>query len=219
MSSSFRLKERKESGNWEFGSSPFDHYIIPFGECYPGDVATPIGRPDGVKVCHKSTFIPKDTLLENSKKGEKINGLYKSYNIYDPKREFQNRPFNPWPEGGQDRQNALLKDYIKVPIRYNGTGLENMEQISGEEFAYGWEVVNRPPEITQQELPWKPQNFDVTRLHSNQKGGDLRNELYYKYKHPAKNDYWHTKKVQGIYPNNLIPNETFLPGSTLTKNM
>ena len=221
MSSSYRLKKRIESGAFDFGSDPSTHYINPFTECHPGDLAIPIGREDGVKVCMKSQYQPKDTLLENAAKGKKINALYKSYNLYYPSAEFQNRPFNPWPEGGMDRQDLLRKDYIKVPIRYNGTGLENMRQISGQEFAYGWQVVNKPPVIPEQELPW-PNNFDVTFLHSTQNKGDLRDELYNKYKHPGqpggKQDFWHTKEVKAVYPENLARQYKTVMGSTLTKN-
>ena len=45
------------------------------------------------------------------------------------------------------RSSLYRKDYIKVPIRYNGTGLENMRQISGQDVSYGWQVVNKPPVI------------------------------------------------------------------------
>jgi hypothetical protein len=225
MSSSHRLKKRQQNQAFELGSNWDSHYIQPFVECYPGDFAIPIGRPDGVKICVKNrpTEMP-DPVVEAGKNGVKLNGLYKSYSPYNPPQQFQTRPFNPWPEGGMNRQEALLKDYIKVPIRYNGTGLENMGQISGQEFAYGWEVVNQPPTIPVQKLPWsipsnsnpRPKNnYDWTRLHSSQQRGDLRNELYGKYKHPAKTDFYHTKQVEAVYPENR-PNYTFIPGSIVT---
>jgi hypothetical protein len=196
MSSSYRLKRRKEDGVWDFG--PFwSHYVKPFNECYPGDLAIPIGNENGVKVCIRKEYLEqnkpkKDSLLEKSRKGEKVNGLYKSYNLYHPSAEFQNRPFNPWPEGGMDRQTLIANDYVKVPIRYNTTGFDNMRQISGEEFAYGWEVVDYP----------QPVNFEVTRLHSSREKGDLRGETWYTTKHPGKKDFYHTKEVLSQYPNN-----------------
>lgn len=220
MSSSYRLSRRINSGAWNFGSDPSTHYVIPWGICAAGDTAMEIDHPGGVKVCFKNRAQPKDSLLENAKEGKKVNGLYKSYNLYYPDREFQTRTEygSPWPEGGQNRQELLLKDYIRTPIRYNGTGLENMRQISGQEFAYGWEVVNKPPQIVQQNLPWKPQNFDLTRLNSNPSGGDLRNQLYNKYPHPEKTDFYHVNEVKAVYPNNLEYPYRFLPGSVLTHN-
>lgn len=220
MSSSYRLERRKEQGVWNFGPWE-DHYIASWGNCHPGDIAVPIGRDDGIKVCLKNRPPPQDPYFNALKSGEKVNGLYKSYNIYEPSAEFQNRPYNPWPEGGLDRDNAILKDYIKVPIRYNGSGLENMKQISGQEAAYAFQLVDRPPEIPVQELPWSipsesdpgwKANYDLTRLHSSPARGDLRNDLYNKYKHPFKTDFYHTHHVQGNYPNNRTQYR-FLSGS------
>lgn len=205
------MRKEQPGDPWDFGPY-WTHYVRPFGECWPGDVAVPIGGEGGVKVCLKrqyvatrqgipekylppkseqtEAFVQKDTLLENAKKGKTINGLYKSYNLYYPSAEFQNRPFNPWPEGGMDRREMISKDYIKVPIRYNTTGFDNMRQISGQEFAYGWEVVPNPP----------PVNFDVTRLHSSILRGDERNELWYTTPPSNKKDFYHTHQVKGNYP-------------------
>jgi len=197
-----------------------------------GDTAVPIGHPDGVKVCVKTrTESVPDSVVENSTKGNTINGLYKSYNLYYPSQEFQTRTSygNPWPENTMNHQENILKDYVKLPIRYNGSGFDNMRIESGAEFAYGWQVVNRPPIIPIQELPWSipstsnggkwKANFDLYRLHSNQRKGDLRNELYYKYNHPGtppgKTDYWHTHEVKANYPE-YQRTPTFLPGSTIS---
>ena len=197
MSSSYRLKRRKEDAEkWDFGPY-WSHYVKPFNECYPGDMAIPIGNEGGVKVCIRREYLErnkpkKDSLLERSKKGETINGLYKSYNLYQPDKEFQERPFNPWPEGGMDRETLIANDYIKSPIRYNTTGFDNMGQISQQEFPYAWQVTDFP----------QPINFDVTRLHSSQEKGDLRNELWYSTKHPNKRDFYHTRQVKSLYPDN-----------------
>jgi hypothetical protein len=227
MSSSYRLKERQATNAYEFGSDYASHYLAPWGNCMVGDTAVPIGRSDGVKVCVKTRteWVP-DSVVENSAKGNTINGLYKSYNLYYPPQEFQTRTIhgNPWPEGGMDRQENILKDYIKLPIRYNAYGFENMQIESGQETPYGWAITNQPPSIPIQELPWSiPSNtnptwhadFDVYRLHSTQRRGDLRNELYTKYPHPFRDDYWHTKQVKGTYPEYQQPTK-FLPGSKIS---
>jgi hypothetical protein len=231
MSSSYRLQRRNETDAFDFGPDWSSHYLNPFTNCYPGDFAVEIGQPGGVKMCikNRADSVP-DSLVENSAKGKKINGLYKSYSLYNPPQEFQTRTGeqggNPWPEGGSNRDEALRKDYIKVPIRYNGTGLENMQQISGQEFAYGWQVVDRPPTIPVQKIPWDiptrsdpnwRADFDVTRLHSTQQRGDLRDQLYQKYTHagvpPGKTDFYHARKVMDYYPE-YQRTPTWLPGST-----
>lgn len=225
MSSSYRLRKRQETNAFEFGSDWSSHYIRPFNNCYVGDMAVPIGRPDGVKVCvrNRQESTP-DSLVESSTKGNTVNGLYKSYNLYYPQREFQNRPFNPHPDAFMDQEDLINKDYLKLPIRYNGTGLENMGQESGQEFAYAWQAMDGPrPSIPIQKLPWSipsdsdPQwraNYDLTHLHSSPKRGDLRNELYDKYPHPPRNDYWHTTPVRANYPE-YAPQPRFLPGGTV----
>jgi hypothetical protein len=50
MTSSFRIKKMKESGIYTLGSI-FDVHLKQWGECHPDFEATPIGRPDGVKLC------------------------------------------------------------------------------------------------------------------------------------------------------------------------
>jgi hypothetical protein len=228
MSSSYRIKERQTGPAYQFGSTWYDHYLVPFGNCWVGDTAIPIGRPDGVKVCVKTRVdsVP-DSVVTNSAQGQTINGLYKSYNLYYPSMEFQNRTQygNPWPEGGMNRQENIQKDYIKVPIRYNSTGLENMGIESGQETPYAWAITNQPPTIPIQNLPWSVPSesnptwhvdFDVTRLHSTRKRGDLRDELYAKYNHPFRDDFYHTKQVKANYPE-YEPRPSFLSGSTVSR--
>lgn len=87
MSSSFRLRKRREIPQYYNLGFPYDekvifdgitpssmngiedHYVRPQGECHPDFVAHPIGRPDGVKLCIRR-LTPEKTRIDepNDKK-------------------------------------------------------------------------------------------------------------------------------------------------------
>lgn len=134
MTSSVLISKRLQEGAiWDFGDVS-SHYIRPVNDCFPGDVAIPIGNSWGAKICVRPQGLNQTNELNNlygdMEKYSKYAGLNRgSVNLYDPSIK---RPIQQWnPQRYEDRripnESLLLQnDYLRWPIRYNGTGLETM---------------------------------------------------------------------------------------------
>lgn len=153
MTSSFLIKKRLQEGPvWDFGDIS-SHYLMPFGDCLPGDVAIPIGNSWGVKVCKRPE--PENTqccgssnLNPQNPNGEnlRIRTLNRgSVNLYDPSLKVPVQQWNP--QRYEDRripnESLLLQnDYLRWPMRYNATGLETMHGTDGPNqqpfYSYGY---------------------------------------------------------------------------------
>ena len=95
MSSSYRLKKRKEIySNYNFGSE-FDHYIEPFRQCHPDYNGVLIGdNPHGVRVCVKKNIDSKPIDLVT------LPNFYKDEN-------YDNRAFK------ENNNNTITSEYFK----------------------------------------------------------------------------------------------------------
>lgn len=191
MSSSYRIKRRIDSvterGNQAYDFGPwYNHYIEPSAskECNPNYYGIPIGNQDGVKVCVRRVSGSPDYIVENQKKinNQDLTGYYKTFGLYDYTQKEQTRVYNTWPPGyWPNNEDSITKDYIRLPIRFNGTGLTDMKRKVRQNIPYGWDVVRDQPS----------DRYDKTKSFSSPYKGDLRNRLWAKY-HGGKG-------VNGIY--------------------
>lgn len=164
MSSSFRLKKRREAlETWSFGPDA-DHYIRPWAECHPDYTAIPIGNPDGVKVCvrnrssapppsplpprkyHKFASRPYDPGRKSPVHMTRLDQS-PAVQLYNPDRYVDRRA------PGQSYN--LAHDYLRPEVKYDGTGVFPNRTPSRDGtrfFEFGIEEVRDPPV------------FDITRL-------------------------------------------------------
>lgn len=140
MTSSFMLQERiKEKDRWTFQlpdnptmSGQDDHYLRPFGRCHPDFKEIPIGNPYGVKVCLRRTQQNGERIGDYKVPGDQNNGYYRgSVNLYNPRQQYPTQKWNPY--NYSDRripweQDLIREDYLRLPIKYNGTGLKLLNQ-------------------------------------------------------------------------------------------
>jgi len=157
MSSSFRLyKRRQDKDVWTIPGDSQAHYIRVVGECHPDYTALPIGNPDGVKICTRTTpemFIPPRPDPELG-----VNRYFK----------FASRLYEPWnpdpvqmrnPSAYKDRFGPhqgyyLAHDYYRSEVKYDGIGGYPMPTCYDKAlYEYGVAQIPDPPP------------FEINRLH------------------------------------------------------
>jgi hypothetical protein len=160
MTSSFRIKQRNKDNVWRFGPY-WSHYVKdqPGADCYPGDTAIPIGQPDGVKVCIK-TPEPGNNYMEYLTQPA-LQGYNRfSADLYDPTKVVATQISDIWKYRWRRMPNEpynISHDYVRLPIRYDSTGLEALYQVAKDGvpfYTYGVDEIEKPK-----------QNYDITRLH------------------------------------------------------
>jgi hypothetical protein len=190
MSSSFRLLQRRKQQNifgqktWYVGDpgrplgGDEDHYIRSFGDCVPGFEAYPIGNPEGVKLCVRrqgsSGCYLGDKLQVDNPHPSDYNG-YNKYqaDLYDPRKKTEVQMYNPQRYG--DRRTPfepefIQKDYLRLPIKFNGTGLNPTKTPNTDGYKYYEYAYDRSP---------PPPKYDVTRGIQPYPIWKARNEYHY----------------------------------------
>nr|QBK87007.1 MAG: uncharacterized protein LCMAC103_03510 [Marseillevirus LCMAC103] len=166
MSSSFRLKKRREAGAaYEFGALE-DHYIRPANECRPDFTAHPIGHPDGVKVCVRTVRErPRGPPRPNPAVTQ--NRYYKfASRLYEPAAPLPAQLYNPDRYGDRREPGQsynLARDYLHPEIKFDGTGVFPTRTPRNKGLA----PHGGPPfyEFGVSEIPGEPAPFNVARLH------------------------------------------------------
>lgn len=132
MSSSFHLKQRKESGKFVYPKTSFygDTYVRAVGECHPDFIAQPFGplaktHPrDAQKMCIRKNPFEKDDSMT-----VKLDPRFPSQNVYYKTKEldyYQNSVFRASKSSGIPDESFLLeKDYLRWEVPYNGLGIQN----------------------------------------------------------------------------------------------
>lgn len=197
MTSSFMLKKRIEQRDrWSFElpdnltmGGQDDHYLRPYERCHPDYMEIPIGDPYGVKVCMRRIQPNGKRIGDYSdvlKDADKNNGYYRgSINLYNPCQRYPTQKWNP--QNYSDRripweQNLIREDYLRLPIRYNGTGLKLLnqpaERTSGDEeknqkyrgfYKYGYSYTPKEDKLTGERVASRPDQsrpepkYDITR--------------------------------------------------------
>lgn len=193
MTSSFVLKKLSETpvnyspslpGNTLGGME--DRYIRILGECHPDFTAIPIGKPTGAKLCIRRTEADGRAigtkLLEASKQNIANNqGYFRGRpRLYDVNAEYPVQKWNP--QKYCDRRTPweselLRRDYLKMPIKYDGTGIklsrvpQDHDRAQNPYYSYGYSFTPDSDPYTgrriatdmSQTVP--PPKWDVTHLH------------------------------------------------------
>ncbi len=127
MSSSFRLKKRREAGAvYDFGP-PEDHYIRTTNECHPDYTAHPVGHPEGVKVCVRTVRARPPPRTPRPNPAVTQNRYYKfASRLYEPAAPLPVQLYNP--DRYADRREPgqsynLARDILRPEIKYDGTGI------------------------------------------------------------------------------------------------
>lgn len=141
MSSSYRLRRRRDDPTWQGMPAMEDHYILPQGECHPSYYAQPIGSPDGVKVCIRKpkvspapTPVPKSPTMTCSPSEYGTGAPFGGQCFREPVRTFD--MYTPGAEPRVTSQPDYLNDrrmpselrnidtnMYRKPTRYNATGI------------------------------------------------------------------------------------------------
>ena len=84
MSSSSSLKNRLNNHqDYNIGVTYDNSYLRPYNDCHPGDIARPIGRPDGPKICIRNpNSLPQAQNKESAHEHFLINKKNNRYNLY-----------------------------------------------------------------------------------------------------------------------------------------
>lgn len=197
MTSSFMVQQRLKNGQtWKFGDErdapglqtvmggSDNSYIRPWGNCVPGYKAYPIGFPDGVKMCVRQTTNNQDidqNIFDMGKNfSNQFNGYYRgSVNLYNPSLIFPVQDYNP--QFYSDRripweQDVLRADYLKWPVRYNGTGIRVLHAPAEKRdtghpyYQYGYDFTPKHEDpatgmrTTHSNKSFPEMKYDITRL-------------------------------------------------------
>ncbi len=165
-----------------------DRYLKLQGECHPDFTSSPIGHPQGVKMCTrivdgkgKPVVDGKVEDKERILREQGPRGYYRGVvNLYDVTKRVPDQEWNP--QFYHDRRipwesDLLLRDYIRAPVKFSSTGIEctrtpNDEpgDNSGPFYEYGYSFSPLEDKLTGKRIAtsWAdtvpPVKYDVTRL-------------------------------------------------------
>lgn len=191
MTSSFVLKNLDRRPDlWDQGESPLggmeDQYLRLQGECHPDFTTTPIGTPQGPKLCRRrrdrcGREVDRSLNEYAAYRIESAQGYHRGcLNMYDERQRFpeqrQNAAFysdrrTPWDA------DLVRRDYLRRPVKFASTGIGTVRtpaELSDAgvpywEYAYTFTPREDPKTGMRTATNWSqevaPPKYDITRLH------------------------------------------------------